>query len=142
MSSWSNFLRETQGGLVGWGGRGISLINKGLDCYGSLCVLFCVRQDEHYAFVAFAVQIMCYYACVVFGAVLVQAAFLLLLLLWRSVQCCSLNSHGRFVRSSCQAMSVWVGQYCGDGVRRTIWYHYPWHPDACRCQQIFGVCQQ
>ena len=59
---------------MGWGGRGISLINKGLDFDGSVCVLFCVRQDEHYALVAFAVQIMCYYACALFGAVSVQAA--------------------------------------------------------------------
>jgi len=60
---------------MGWGERGIILINKGLDFDGRVCVLFCVRQDEHYAFVAFAVQIMCYYACAVFGAVSVQAAF-------------------------------------------------------------------
>ena len=60
---------------MGWGGRGISLINKGVDFDGSVCVLFCVRQDENHALVALAVQIMCYYACALFGAVSVQAAF-------------------------------------------------------------------
>ena len=59
---------------MGWGGRGISLINKGVDFDGSVCVLFCVRQDEHHALVAFAVQIMCYYACALLGAVSVQVA--------------------------------------------------------------------
>ena len=54
---------------MGWGGRGISLINKGVDFDGSVCVVFCVRQDEHYALVVFVVQIMCYYACAFFGAV-------------------------------------------------------------------------
>ena len=83
---------------MGWGGRGISLINKGLDFDGSVCVPFGVRQDEHYVFVAFAVQIMCYYACALFGAVSVQAAFFFLLPLWRSVQFCFLNSHGRCLR--------------------------------------------
>ena len=60
---------------MGWGGRGISLINKGVDFDGSVCVLFCVRQDENHALVAFAVQIMCYYACALLGAVSVQVAF-------------------------------------------------------------------
>ena len=59
---------------MGWGGRGISLINKGVDFDGSVCVVFCVRQDEHYALVVFVVQIMCHYACAFFGAVSVQVA--------------------------------------------------------------------
>ncbi len=45
---------------MGWGGRGISLINKGVDFDGSVCV--------------FAVQIRCYYACALLGAVSVQVA--------------------------------------------------------------------
>ena len=83
---------------MGWGGRGISLINKGVDFDGSVCVLFCVRQDEHHALVAFAVQIMCYYACALLGAISAQVALFLLLPLGRSVQFCSPNSHGRCVR--------------------------------------------
>ena len=59
---------------MGWGGRGISLINKGVDFDGTVCVLFCVRQDENHALVALAVQIMCYYACAPLGAVSVQVA--------------------------------------------------------------------
>ena len=62
------------GGPMGWGGRGISLINKGVDFDGTVCVLFCVRQDENHALVALAVQIMCYYACALLGAVSVQVA--------------------------------------------------------------------
>ena len=83
---------------MGWGGRGISLINKGLDFDGSVCVPFGLRQDEHYVFVAFAVQIMCYYACALFGAVSVQAVFFFLLPLGRSLQFCFPNGHGRCVR--------------------------------------------
>ena len=59
---------------MGWGGRGISSRNKGVDFDGTVCVLFCVRQDENHALVALAVQIMCYYACALLGAVSVQAA--------------------------------------------------------------------
>ncbi len=55
-----------------WGVRGISLINKGVDFDGSVCVLFRVRQDENHALVALVVQIMCYSACALLGAVSVQ----------------------------------------------------------------------
>ena len=59
---------------MGWGGKGISLIEKGVNFDGSVCVLFCVRQHEHHALVAFAVQIRCYYVCALLGAVSVQVA--------------------------------------------------------------------
>ena len=62
------------GGPMGWSGRRISLIDKGVDFDGSVCVLFCVRQHEHHALVAFAVQIRCYYVCALLGAVSVQVA--------------------------------------------------------------------
>ena len=70
---------------MGWGGRGISLINKGVDFDGTVCVLFCVRQDENHALVALAVQIMCYYACALLGAVSVLSCFVFLLPLGRSL---------------------------------------------------------
>ena len=59
---------------MGWGGRGISSRNKGVDFDGTVCVLFCVRQDENHVLVALAVQIMCYSVCALLGAVLVQVA--------------------------------------------------------------------
>ena len=55
-----------------WGVRGISLINKAVDFRGSVCVIFCVRQDENHALVASAVQIMCLHAYALLGAVSVQ----------------------------------------------------------------------
>ena len=59
---------------MGWDGRGISLIDKGVNFDGSVGVLFCVRQHEHHALIAFQVQIRCYYVCTVLDAVSVQVA--------------------------------------------------------------------
>ena len=65
------------------------MTNKGVDFVGTVCVLLCGRQDGHHALVAFAVQIMCYYACALLGAISAQVALFLLLPLGRSLQFCS-----------------------------------------------------